>query len=367
MVTARDRHGGDILAAARELGLPVSRVVDFSASVNPLGPSPRALRILARAHRAVAHYPDPDCVELRETLAARYGIGPDRILIGNGSSELIHLLPLGLPIAHAVIVGPTFSEYERALRLGGARITRLQARRSEGYRPPVADAVRTLGGLGATAARTALFLCNPNSPTGQVVEPGDLHALVRLADRSKWLLVLDETFVDYGEHRSLLPEATAHARLVILRSFTKFYGLAGVRIGYAVGAAPLLAKLKARQAPWSINALAQAAAVASLADLRHARRSRACVSRERAYLAARLGALGFTVHPSAANFLMAECPPRWSAAALTAALRGRGVLVRDLSRVPGLTARMVRFAVRPRRETRRLLSRLASILSRGRR
>lgn len=365
MVTARDEHGGNIFAAARALGLPLSRVLDFSASVNPLGPSPHALRALGRAQRAVVHYPDPDCVELREALAERYGISPERILVGNGSSELIHLLPLGLSIARAVILGPTFSEYERALRTCGARITRLQARRSQGYRPPLPEALRTVTRLGSHQSRSALFLCNPNSPTGQPVDPGDLRALVQVADRRKLVVVLDETFVDYCEGRSLLPEAAAHSRLVILRSFTKFHGLAGLRVGYLVGAAPLLSKLRARRAPWGVNALAQAAARAALTDARHARHSRALVSRERAYLADGLGALGFTVYPSAANFLMAECPPRWSSSALTGALRARGLLVRDLSHVPGLTVRMIRIAVRPRRENRRLLSDMASILSRG--
>lgn len=366
MVTARDQHGGNVVAAARALGVPPSRVLDFSASVNPLGPSPRALRALVRARPAIVRYPDPDCVELRETLARRHGISPDRILVGNGSSELIHLLPLGLPITHAVILGPTFSEYERALRRCGARVTRVHAARSQGYRPPLEEAVRIVKRLGSNQSRAALFLCNPNSPTGQAIEPGDLRALVRLGARTKRLTVLDETFVEYCEDRSLLPEAAAHPGLIILRSFTKFYGLAGLRIGYLVGAAPLLAKLKARQAPWSVNAPAQAAARAALTDAHHARHSRSCVSRERAFLAGRLGVLGFTVYPSAVNFVMAECPSGWSAPALARALHDRGVLVRDLSRVPGLTARTIRIAVRPRRETRRLLSDMAAILSRGR-
>lgn len=367
MVTTRDRHGGNILAAARALGISPAHVLDFSASVNPLGPSPRALRALAQARRAVVHYPDPDCVELREALAQRHGIGLERILVGNGSSELIHLLPHSLPIEHAVIVGPTFSEYERALRGYSTRITRLQAGRSRGYGPPLEEAARTLGRLGRHQSRSALFLCNPNSPTGQAIERGALRDLVRLAARRKVLTVLDETFVDYCDHRSLLPEAGTHPRLLVLRSFTKFYGLAGLRIGYLVGAAPLLARLEARRPPWSVNALAQAAARAALTDVRHARRSLACVSRERAYLAGRLGALGLTVYPSAANFLMVECPHPWSAPALTGTLRARGVLVRDLSAVPGLTRRTIRVAVRPHHENRRLLADLASILSRRRR
>lgn len=366
MVTARDQHGGNVFAAARTLGWPLSRVLDFSASVNPLGPSPRALRALARARRSIVQYPDPDCLELREALAKRYRIGPERILVGNGSSELIHLLPLGLSIAQAVIIGPTFSEYERALHTCGARVTWLHATRSQGYRPPLAEALRTVKGFGSNPSRAALFLCNPNSPTGQAAERGELRALVRLAARRKWLTVLDETFVDYCEDRSLLPEVADHARLVVLRSFTKFHGLAGLRIGYLAGAAPLLARLRARRAPWSVNALAQAAARAALTDAGHARRSRDYVTRERAYLAARLRALGFTVYPSAANFLMAECPSGWSAPALTGTLRARGLLVRDLSRVPGLTRRIIRLAVRRHHENRRLLSDMASTLSRGR-
>jgi threonine-phosphate decarboxylase len=360
-VTGPDRHGGDVHAAARALRRPVSRLLDFSASINPLGPSKRVLRAAAEAWPLTCHYPDPTCHDLVTALASRWKLAPAHFLIGNGSSELLHLLPRALAIRRVLILGPTFSEYARAVTNARGRVTYLHATRKDCYQIPVMQAL--------TALRTnrsrfdAFFLCNPNSPTGQVALSQDVLDLVDVAARRKVWIVVDETFVDYCEAHSVVGSIARAPRLVVVRSFTKFYALPGLRIGYLVAAEEPAARLRRLQPPWAVNVLAQAAAQAALEDQRHAQRSLAFMHRERTRLAKALGATpGLTVFPSAANFLLVELPPSMPAAHVTQTLRQQGLLIRDCSAIPGLNGRTVRIAVRTAAENRRLVTALSQVL-----
>ena len=363
-MTSIDSHGGDVYAAARESGRSLRRVMDFSASVNPLGPSPRAVRAIRSGLVDLVHYPDPDCPALRDALAKRYGLTADSFLIGNGSSELIQLLPAALSIRRALVLGPTFSEYARAVRLHGGQVSRLDAVRTEQYRPPLRETLSVLDA--ARHSVDAVFVCNPNSPTGQPVSNGELSELVRSAGRRGVWVVLDEAFVDYCEERSLLRDVARHSRLIVLRSFTKFYALPGLRIGYLAGAPESIQQIRERQQPWSVNTLAQAAALASVNDVRHVNRSLAFMQAERPRLARQLERLpDVRVYPSAANFLMVELPSWMAAGALAGVLRREGILIRDCSRTPGLTEQTVRVAVRTSRENRRLVAAFRRVLRRG--
>lgn len=360
-MTRRDHHGGDIYAAARELSRSPSRFIDFSASINPLGPSKRALRAVAKALPLACHYPDAICHGLVTALASRWKLDPAHVVIGNGSSELIHLVPRALSIRHALILGPAFSEYERAVTNGGGLVTYLHATRKDGYQIPVTQALQALR---TTRSRfDTLFLCNPNSPTGQVASSQDVLDLAVMAVRRKVWVVVDETFVDYCEAHSVLSAVARNPRLLVLRSFTKFYALPGLRIGYLAGPPEVVAGIRRLQAPWSVNTLAQVAAQAVLEDRRHTQRSLAFMQQERARLAKTLGAIpGLHIFPSAANFLLVELPPSMPATQVTLALRQQGLLIRDCSSIPGLTGRTIRVAVRTTDENRRLVAALSRIV-----
>ncbi|HET6675439.1 MAG TPA: aminotransferase class I/II-fold pyridoxal phosphate-dependent enzyme, partial [Nitrospiraceae bacterium] len=184
---AIDKHGGNIYQAAREQHCRAAELHDFSASINPLGPPAGVLRALRSGLRAVAHYPDPEAWDVRLALSRQTGLPPDWFLLGNGSAELINLLPSGLRIAEALIVGPTFSEYEAAIRQADGRCTYCLADRNEEYRPPI-DRVMTR--LQKDRDIEGVFLCNPNSPTGQAVAMTDLLRLVDVLDRQgRWMIV----------------------------------------------------------------------------------------------------------------------------------------------------------------------------------
>ena len=354
-------HGGNVHAAARETGRPVHRLIDFSASINPLGPSPRAIRAITAALPQTLHYPDPECLGLRDALAKRLGLAPESLVIGNGSSEIIHLLPAALSIRHALIIGPAFSEYSRAVAAVGGRVSLVNATRKDRYRPPLARA-RSMISTGRPHM-DAVFLCNPNSPTGRGIAVRPLIELLQAASYQGLWVVIDETFVDYCEYLSVISQVGAYPRLVVLRSFTKFYALPGLRIGYAAGVPEIIACIRKRQPPWSVNSLAQAAAQAGLEDRGHAERSLIFMQKERRRLIARLKSLaGVVVFPSAANFLLLELPSNLTAARCIDALRRHGMLVRECSSIDGFNSRTIRIAVRTPAQNQRLLATLRRIL-----
>ena len=324
-------------------------MLDFSASINPLGPSLRAIRVLRQGLWAVRHYPDPDAHELRRALATHFGIDPSCILIGNGSSELICLLPAALALKRALIVGPAFSEYARAMTQWGGQCSYVQAERKDEYRPPVQKVLDCLGDH--RAAVDAVFLCNPNSPTAQILSRHDVLQVVQGAARHGRWMVLDETFVDFCEEESLTKDIAQHPRLLVLRSFTKFYGLPGLRIGYVVGHPQVIQQLQQHQPPWSVNALAQTAALAALKDRGHRRKSLAFMKEERERFSQNLAALpGVHVFSSAANFLLIELPQRIPLSTVMETLRKNRILVRDCSDVPGIEGGTIRVSVNTTRE-----------------
>ena len=358
-------HGGNVYAASRELGRNVTELIDFSASINALGPSPNVWRAIKGARHLLPHYPDPECWDLRQALASRWHVKPGQILVGNGSMELIYALPRALKIDHLLLVQPTFSEYAAAMTRAGGRVTAVCADREEQYALPIDRLFRLLE-RPPKGARTidAILLCNPNSPTGQACGADDVMRLARAVQRRGIWLMVDETFADYCSERSILPLASSFSRVVVLRSLTKFYGLPGLRVGYAVAAPTVVQLLRRELPPWSVNAMGQVAALAALHDTAHAKKSLQFVLKERARMAKALAGLpGCTLFPAHANFLFMELPRGWHGGKLTEQLRREGLLIRDCSSVPGANRRSIRIAVRSREDNDRLLKSLSRVLS----
>jgi threonine-phosphate decarboxylase len=355
-------HGGNVYKAAHEQQIPVDRILDFSASINPLGPPAVMRRAIRSAIKQIVHYPDPDCRQLRQVLAQRCGVDPSMILVGNGSTELIHLVPRALGIKSALIVGPTFEEYARALQDAGSTVRYVYARREERFRPPVAEVLRALSTK--RPRFDALFVCNPNNPTGQMITRTMMRELAEVIERRQSWLIVDEAFIDYCQNQSVVSLLSTHPRIVVLRSLTKFYAMPGLRAGYLLGASKVVDQMKERQPPWSVNSLAQAVSCAVLRDRAYEIKSRAFMVNERSRFMKELRSLpGVRVYSSVANFVLIELPD-WSSAGLVAdRLAAEGVLVRDCSTVPGLSACMIRVAIRTVNENRRLTVTLGSYMS----
>jgi threonine-phosphate decarboxylase len=351
-------HGGTVFATARSLGIDVGELVDFSASINPLGPPPGVRESVAAVFDRLVHYPDSDCTRLAGLLAERHGVPTDCLCLGNGSTELIYLIPRLAAGSRALLIAPTFSEYGRALHLAGWQCDRHFFSASSRF-------ALDLDALGTDLARgyDLLFLCNPGNPTGRLYSREEVAGVIDLCREQGTLLVLDEAFMDFCEEASAKDLVVDGGCGVVLRSMTKFYGFPGLRLGYALAEPSLAARLAALRPPWSVNTLAQEAGLAALADPEYAKRTRAYVARERERLAAGLAALrGVEVYPGAANYLLAELTYCMTGAELQRALLSRRLLIRDCAGFAGLDGRFFRVAVRTRQENELLLAALGEVL-----
>ncbi|MBL8035945.1 MAG: threonine-phosphate decarboxylase [Nitrospira sp.] len=357
-------HGGNVYDAARELGCDLGEIVDFSASINPLGPSPHVWRAIASSKHLLGHYPDPDCWDLRRALATFWQISPDQIIVGNGSTELIDTLPRALGIQRLLIVQPTFSEYAAAMDRAGGCTTALYAERIDRYAVPVDRLCRVME-MGRNEGRPfdGVVLCNPNSPTGEACSVDDLIRLARAAHKRGLWLIVDESFADYCSDRSILRRARSWPQVVVLRSMTKFYALPGLRVGYAVSVQTTIKRILRQLPPWSVSVMGQVAAVAALKDDLHARKSLTFMAQERERFQTKLAALpGCTTIPSHANYCLVELPRGLHARDVAKQLRTRSFLIRDCSPVPGMNSRSIRLAVRTVHDNDRLIRELSRLL-----
>jgi len=341
-------HGGNVYEVARALGIKAADLVDFSANINPLGYPPGAEVAAAEAWEVMTHYPDRQCQDLKEALAAYHGLSPDEILAGNGSTELIYLVVRALRPRRALIVTPAFSEYEAACRMYQAPVVFHPTAEEDSFtlrRPP------DLGGA------DLVFLANPASPSGALLTPGELLPLVEALAASGSYMVLDEAFIDFVEDASLKASLGNFPRLIILRSFTKFFGIPGLRLGYLMAKPGLTATLAEAQEPWSVNVVAQAVGLACLADQEFMDRSREEVARERDFLLAEMSRLpGLKVFAGKVNYLLAKLTGSgWLASRLRQALLKHRILIRDASNFRSLDERFIRVAVRRREENEQLL------------
>jgi threonine-phosphate decarboxylase len=350
------KHGGNVFAVARDHGLQASDILDFSASINPLGPAEGVKEALSDAFKDLIHYPDSDCTLLREALANHHGLNSSNICVANGSTELIYLLPRLVRGRRAIIVAPPFSEYARALERDDFQVNYLVLDASNGFHLPMAEVEERL-----SAGFDICIFGNPGNPTGKLYTFSEVERLFHLCRDAGTLLVVDEAFMDFCEEESAKLFAADIGGILILRSMTKFYAMPGLRLGYVIASESMTGVISALREPWSVNTLAQAAGLASLAAASYGDSTCGVIEKERSYLYRGLSAIpGLKPFPSAANFLLVEVRNNLSSVELAYRLMAdHHILVRDCSNFIGLNDRFIRVAVRGREENDRLIKALA--------
>jgi histidinol-phosphate aminotransferase len=292
--------GRPIEEVARELKLSAADIIKVASNENPLGPSPRALAALREMLGQLHLYPDGNAFYLKARLAEKLGVTPAHLILGNGSNEVIEFVGHGLlgPGAEVVVSQFCFAVYPIVTHLFGAKLVTVPAVRY-GH-----DLAAMLGAV--TSDTKVMFVANPNNPTGTLVER---DALARLIGQlpSHVLLALDEAYVEFLDDAvDLLPLIRSGARpnLLLMRTFSKIYGLAGLRIGYGIGAPETIAALEKIRQPFNINAAAQAAALAALDDVEHMNRTRANNTAGLKRFGSAFQRMGLEYVPSAANFIL---------------------------------------------------------------
>ena len=352
------QHGGNLRELARQAGLKAEEILDFSASINPLGP-PEGLRaVLARNIDRLVHYPDPDCTELVAFLADRYRVKPEQIVAGNGSTEIFFAIARAIPFSHALIPVPAYVDYATAVRTAGRDVRFFKLEESAGFALDWPELEKQL------RDEQLVLLGQPNNPTGRSL---DTDTLCDVAARyPATTFVVDEAFADFIDgYRSLAGQTPAN--VVVVRCLTKFYAIPGLRLGYAVASPELACTIRDQIPPWSVNLLAQEAAVPLLSDDDYARRSIALVSQERCRLTEELAKLpGLRIYPSETNFLLVRLDRGdLTAAELGNRLLHRGIAIRTFTAEQHLGERFFRVAVRTEEENRLLCDTMCDCLSNG--
>ncbi len=349
-------HGGNLRELAQRAGLDRDQILDFSASINPLGPPDRLRAVLTRTIDRLVHYPDPDCTELVTLLARRHQVAPDEIVVGNGSTEIFHALARALTFDRALIPVPSYLDYAAAMHAAGREVSLLELKEGDAFALDFQALEAELRG------GDVVLLGQPNNPTGRALDDEALLALV--ARHTTTTFVIDEAFADFmAGYRSLAGRSPANT--IVVRSLTKFYAIPGLRLGFAVAAAATARQIREQILPWSVSVLAQEAGAALLADDDYARRSIALVESERRRLSDELAKLaGLYVYPSVTNFLLVRLDrDRPSAPELADRLLREGIAIRTFTDQQHLDRRFFRVAVRTAAENARLCEALAAALS----
>ncbi|MDR2630483.1 MAG: threonine-phosphate decarboxylase CobD [Spirochaetaceae bacterium] len=352
-------HGGDIYHLLNAKGLAFSGsgetgLLDFSANISPLGLPPGVVKALIEGARNFDRYPDSRCAELRAALAEHHGLEPDRILCGNGAADLIYRIVYRIKPKRALVLAPSFSEYEKALGEMGCTVERYRL-----IYPHFQVEEDILGMI--RPGVDLVFFCNPNNPTGILTEPGLVRRIAQQCGAAGVLLAVDECFnelVDDPAAHTLTGDLSRSPHLIILRAFTKLYAMAGLRLGYILCGSPEIARGIAETGPpWSVSTAAQQAGLAALQETAYVEELRRMVRREREIMKAALMDLGFEVLGGAANYLFFRFSGSKARAPFTLfqSLLDRGILLRSCGNYPGLDDSYYRIAIKKPAENRALI------------
>ncbi len=340
-------HGADVWRNGKPLN-----VIDFSSNVNPLAPPRGLLQYLRKIVSLSRYYPEVDAISARIALANFHGLNPKNIVVGNGANELIHLVTSAFPKGKALILAPTYSEYEQAAIGHGLEpyfhITKY---------PFDMD----LSDVNLQEGTSLIYLCNPNNPTGKVIKRDAIIDFQRKASRAGAVLVVDEVHMDLSD---LEKESVIHEELentVVLRSLTKLLGIPGLRLGYSISSPTLTSKIDLVRPAWNVNVLA-IEVTKNWLDPSFIQRSKSYASRERAYISNELKKLGFDVIQSNADYVLARIS--WTTSGeLKRRLLEKGFLIRDASTIMGLDNHYVRIGALSHNKNRKLIQAIKELVS----
>lgn len=370
-------HGGNIFQFAHEQRIEPYEVVDFSANINPLGPSQRGLDALNAQLRYISHYPDATNDDVLNAIADTYEMDKHQIIVGNGAAELLYAICRLPGYTGAFVPAPGFSEYKEALEASKIPV------RDIFYRPREDDngipyfevpylALETFAAeLKGQDGRIIVFLGNPNNPDGTLLDKDHIRTVASMLKDANSLLVIDESFIDFvgndplqdNEHsmRSLVNEFD---NIIVVHSFTKFYAVPGLRIGAAFANETLITQLQQYIPSWSVNTLAQAYTKAALNDVDYIKRTKQELNEERAFMYDALDVIeGITVYPPSANFILFQVNQEGiTANYINEELKKYNMIVRNCDSYVGLTNHWVRIAIKDHDTNIKLVDKLIDIL-----
>ena len=370
-------HGGNIFQFAHEQRIEPYEVVDFSANINPLGPSQRGLDALNVQLRYISHYPDATNDDVLNAIADTYEMDKHQIIVGNGAAELLYAICRLPGYTGAFVPAPGFSEYKEALEASKIPVLDIfyRPREDDNGKPyfevPYLALETFAAELKGQDGRIIVFLGNPNNPDGTLLDKDHIRTVASMLKDANSLLVIDESFIDFvgndplqdNEHsmRSLVNEFD---NIIVVHSFTKFYAVPGLRIGAAFTNETLITQLQQYIPSWSVNTLAQAYTKAALNDVDYIKRTKQELNEERAFMYNALDDIeGITVYPPSANFILFQVNQEGiTANYINEELKKYNMIVRNCDSYVGLTNHWVRIAIKDHDTNIKLVDKLTNIL-----
>ena len=343
-------HGG-----LYSISNPSPDLVDFSSNINPIGPSKNVLDAIKNQLNLIQIYPDPESTDLRKNLQKYLKIDSSQIVVGNGATEIIYNFCKSFlsERTQVLIPIPTFSEYETSARITGAKIKFFKTMNLTKNIDDFISKIPIKGGV---------FLCNPNDPTGLITPKNNLYKIITEAKKRNTLVFLDECFIELvpNYNESSIQFVNKVNNLFILRSLTKSYSLAGIRIGYGIGNKKMIDVLNKIKIPWNVSGLAQCAASAAILTPNYLDKSRAIIQKESDYLKKNISKLdNFCCFESATNFILIKSKIKSNV--LQKKLLKKKILIRDCSNFRGLDNYFIRIAVKTRKDNQKLVQALEEL------
>ena len=356
-------HGSDLEKIEEIYHIKKEDITSFSANVNPLGISPLLRDTLAKHVDAITSYPDREYTQLRKSICAYTGANFENIIVGNGSTELISLFIQTTHPKKALILGPTYSEYEREISLEGGHTLYYPLKEENNFQMDVEDFCRQLND-----SLDLLVLCNPNNPTSTAVARKDMRKILDCALQYGISVMVDETYEEFtpeGSKISSIPLTNNYNNLIVLRGISKFFAAPGLRLGYAVTGNPdLLKYINTKKNPWTINSLAEIAGCIMFSDKDYIDKTKALITGERQRMYDILSSWKTVkVYPSCTNFLLVRILQEdvTSDMVFDHCIR-KGLMIRDCSTFPFLDSSYIRFCVMSPEKNNELLEAFREIL-----
>ena len=339
-----DAHGGNTFAYN---GIKL----DFSVNLNPLGIQKAVVNAIRDNAEKFDAYPDTNCRMLRAAVSELENVSADRLVFGNGAADIIVRICMALKPKHALVTAPAFSEYEKAVIESGGRVSRYFLDEKNGFQITKEYAGAVKDGI------DMVFLCNPNNPTGRLAEQGTVEAAAQACRRVGAILVVDECFMGFTRGKSCKELLEEYDNIIILKSFTKMYSMAGLRLGYCICSnSEINSKIFSWGQSWSVSAPAQYAGTAACSMKQHPENTRKFLETERAWMMEKLDGL-VKPYPADGNFILFRSVPElWDEA-----IR-RGIMLRSCANFHGLDNRYYRIGLKQRRENEELIRVLSEIL-----
>lgn len=350
-------HGSDLEKIEKIYGINKDDIISFAANVTPLGESGKLKTALFERIDAITKYPDREYTSLRKAIGSYCKCSYEHILVGNGCTELISLFIQITSPKETLLLGPTYSEYERDLKINGSDISYYFLKEEDDFEVDISDFISNI-----KPSTDLVIICSPNNPTGSIIRPDKLRLLLDHCKKTNTYVMIDETYIEFVpdvDELSAIPLAEEFDNLIILRGTSKFFATPGLRLGYAItGNDHILTEINTNKNPWMINSLAVVAGETMFMDEEYINKTRNLILSEKTRVKEMIEASGkFKIYPSYSNFyLLKILDENIDAHMLFERAIRQNMMIRDCSTFPGLEDRFIRFCIMKPDDNTRLIN-----------